>query len=917
MRSNLTGLTKMTQDRSASQKKMSRKISENKSAKKTKRQKRSIKQTQVSNPKFQKIDYLQNLPTVCQHSNLLLEDHSGTAVQEVTPLCSYQEAAALLLYALENKGTYCLLSWPIGFEWPGLIAALASRALSERCTDVVKLRVLLYPSSRTTAGRYNGIRVPCGEILAEPRTLLERQKMDLSLRHQALLCLNDVNDLNDNRKHPRLKDLTPFFEWDKDKGQWIKYGSDYFDDIYKLIGSAIPGGRRRAGRRTVIRDYAKTLTNPNDTPEGIFQIPGSIRPKLATNILKDADADVIVIDVRDIRIRHQPGLLKQSVILAEHFSKEAEKPSLFFLFNDLPHLNQFKGGVLTAYKKTNKKLKRKLKPFSESHWLRSNDNIFGLQDSAIYYPETIFCHVTDASSLHAVSQLHKIAKNFQNNGGDSFASGIRKLAGFLRRVIDLPIGQKPLQEWMSHITKNWSENDTVRCLSKFLWAAHFRRWKHEYPEHAEQRVTQNISEIAAQSLHEQSLKSAIQIKLGDLVKSLVDNQQNVLVLINDCMLIGLVEEYVAGVLGKTCRHNIDVTCFNKLKSYADYDVLIVAGFNRDNYKYLFGIADRIPKECHLILGAYSAAQIHDDFRLLSSIDSYKAIHPLIHDILDQIDRPVSSFKRLGIPLDLKYKTGELISRSYRPTEQTETYAIVDLLSHAPLEVGEHSNLMRHVNDSAHPYEVVYPNDLDEGDAVLAMDDAFMNKIEDIVEIELVGQGGTKAVVRAYFTMAKEKIAQLYPQPTRLARSIAVLKKMKELGVANTNELNTNMVQRWLKHIEDVEVDDNENDISSGSAREKKHFLLFTRALDIGPDLAEIFWQQGIKALRVNHIQMGRQTSNLIRQLLTGSLPYSSLNIDEQSYDKLLEIARENTFSVELITYLEQQNNESTTYAQEN
>lgn len=917
MRGDLDELAKMTQDRLASQEKMLLQISKRKQAKKIKSRKDPTETTQISKPAFREINHFQYLPMVSRHSGLLSEGSSG--LQKITPSRSYQEAAALLLSALENKGIYCLLSWPTGFEWPGLIAALASRSLSERCTDEINLRAVVYPSSRTTTGRYNDIRIPCEAILAEPKSLLDEGKRNLSSRHQALLCLIDLEDLNDNRKHPKLKDLTPSFEWDKEKERWIKYGPDYLEDIYKLMGSATPRGRSQASRRPIIQKYAKTFTDPDNTPEGIFQIPGSVSPRLAAGILRKSVADVVIIDARDIRINRQTGLLKQLVLLTEYFSKEPELPSLFLLFNDLPHLTRFKNSLLTAYKKVNKKAKKQLKPLSEFQWLRSADNIYGLQDSPTYFPENVFCHVTDASSLHAISQLNQMAGREQRNGDVVLAGEIRKLAGFLMRVIDLPVGQKSLQKWMSHITQGWSENDAIRYSSRFLWSTYLRRWKSDHiGQGIERIIIEKINKISSLALHEQASTSIIQNKLGDLVKSLVDSRQKVLVLINDHALVGPVKEYISGVVGEADAYYVDITCFSKLKSFAGYGALIVAGFNRNNYKYLLSTIDRIPKQYHLISGAHSAAQIYEDLKLLSSIDSYESIHPFINKILNQLNGPITSFKKLGIPLDLKYKSGDSISCSYEPAEQTESYAIIDLRNHAPLEVGEHSKVMRQTDDdSAHPYAVVYAKDIVEGDAVLAIDEAFTSEIEDMVDIRLAGQDDSKSVARHYFTIAKQNIARLYPQKTRIGRSNAVLKRMLELNPSRTEGPNVNMVQRWMKHIEDLEVESEEDDISSGSAREKQHFLLFTNALDVGSELAEIIWLQGIKALRVNHMQEGRQANNLIRQLLAGSLPYSSLNVDEQSYQAILEIAKESTFQVEMITYLEQQNDRGTINAQEN
>ena len=909
MRGDLDELSKMRQDRLASREEMLSRISNRRQAKIIHQRKKPRDKAQSSKQEFRENDNLQYLPMVSRHSGLLLEGISG--LQEISPLSSYQEAAALLLSALENKGIYCLLSWPTGFEWPGLIVALARRALSEKCSDEVHLKALLYPSSRTTTGRFNGIRIPCEEILAEPKSLLSKGNKDLSPRHQALLCLSDVIGLNDNRKHPTLKNLTPTFEWNKEEERWIKYGPNYLNDIFILMGSSTPRGRRRSGRRSVISNYAETFNDPEITPEGIFQIPGSVIPKEAVRTLKKADANIVIVDARDKCMMRHTNMMENLVSLAEYFSKEPERPSLFVLFNDLPHLTRFKSRLLSANTNVRKEAKRRLKPLSNFHWLRLTNNIFGSQDVPIYWPENVFCHVTDASTLHVVSQLNEIASFTHSNGNHTLAGGIRKLAGFLRRVIDLPVGQEPLQKWMSHITQGWSENDAVRYSSRFIWSTYFRKWKNEHSRHIEPIITKKISTISSRALDDQTSESAIQNKVGDLVKLLVNCRRKVLILINDHPLVEPVKEYLFSVVGETNARYIDVTCFSKVKSFAGYHAFIVAGFNRDNYKYLFGAANEMPKYCHLVSGAFSAAQIHRDFELLNNIGSYESIHPFINKILDQINGPVSSFKKLGIPLDLKYKSGESMFRSYEPVEQTEVYAIIDLQNHAPLEVWEHSKVMRQIGDSTRRYEVVYPEDIVEGDAVLAMDEAFTSEIERMVEIKLTGENESQFVVRNYFAMAKQIIASRYIQKTRTGRSKAVLNRMKELDPECVKELNINMVQRWMKHIEDFEAHIEGDDISSGSARDKEHFLLFAGALNMDSDLADIIWQQGIKALRVNHMQEGRQTNNLIRQLLTGSLSHRSFNIDENSYQEIVRVAEENTFQVEMITYLQEHSNGDT------
>ncbi len=901
MRKSKSSLDRLNKDRLAAQNKNLELLEKNQVGKKA--NKKDIK-TSV-NKKRKALDdkthTYEKLSLIERHSELIIQEQDN--FKEVTPVRSYKEAATLILGAVEHKGIHCLLSWPVGFEWPGLIPALATRALSEEHTTEINLRIMLYPSSRAVAGRYKKTRFPISDLLSEPNALLAKGDLCLNQRQHALLCLKDIEEVECMQKHPTLRELTPTFEWDKDGERWAKLGSDYLEDIYLLLGS-VPTGRRKASRRSNIKKYAESFIDPYQASQGMFRIPATVTPKTARRVLCREPADIVMIDMRDNITSRQPRLLGQISKLAEVFAKQPEKPSLFLLFDDLGYMKSLKHNLLNAYKKTPKNHRRNLKPLSEHYWLRSNESCFSQDNNIIVLPEDLVVHVSNATGLHGISKINNLARAEQEHGNAELAKALRRLAGFLRRVIDLPVGQNRLKQWINRTTDGWSETETIRLSSKYLWASYFRRWKDESQGLIYQHTIEKIESIVDDIIVQMSKQTDIEKKLIEILLDLVAEEQKVLILINDNSLAKIIEQKIFDDIDKEASSHIDIMSFDKLQSYSDYDAIVIAGFDRKNYKHIFKSEDVMPKHCHILAGAYSAAMIYRDFTLLREIEAYAKIHKDLDKILDQIKGPVTSFEKLGIPLDIPRGHSDHITPLSDRPEQPNSFAVVDLQGYGLVEVYEHSTLMRRIDQPNRPYEAIYPENIEEGDSVLVMDDSFSDQIESTMSIlHPKDRESSKGFVHAYFNMAKDSIQSSYPQKKRVGRAEAILQRMRELDPGLADELNDNMVNRWVKHIEDFSKED--EDISSGSAREKEHFLLFAKTLHLDPSFSEIIWNQGIKALRVEHIQTGRQVNNHLRHLFAGSLPPSSLSLDEMSYQEIMNIAHENTYLVEMITYLEQ------------
>jgi len=82
-------------------------------------------------------------------------------------------------------------------------------------------------------------------------------------------------------------------------------------------------------------------------------------------------------------------------------------------------------------------------------------------------------------------------------------------------------------------------------------------------------------------------------------------------------------------------------------------------------------------------------------------------------------------------------------------------------------------------------------------------------------------------------------------------------------------------------------------------------MLFAKAIGIQDSLANMFWNNGIKATRVNHIQAGRGISDTLKRILLKTMTGSELKLSDSEIDTVFSIAKQRLSRVEMIFISEQ------------
>ena len=92
----------------------------------------------------------------------------------------------------------------------------------------------------------------------------------------------------------------------------------------------------------------------------------------------------------------------------------------------------------------------------------------------------------------------------------------------------------------------------------------------------------------------------------------------------------------------------------------------------------------------------------------------------------------------------------------------------------------------------------------------------------------------------------------------------------------------------------------EDELTSNSAKKKEHFMLFAKALGISDSLSDMFWEEGVKATRVDHIQAGRGISNTLKHILLKTTSGNELDLSDTEVGNVVSMAKQRLIRVELI-----------------
>ena len=223
-------------------------------------------------------------------------------------------------------------------------------------------------------------------------------------------------------------------------------------------------------------------------------------------------------------------------------------------------------------------------------------------------------------------------------------------------------------------------------------------------------------------------------------------------------------------------------------------------------------------------------------------------------------------------------------------------------NYGPLEVAQHSTLLIFDRQSETGWKASTVEYLEESDRVVVIDSMFMNEADKIIGNLTHSNEEEEQILRSYFTLAQNFIKEKYTQTNRETRARSIHKKMAELDEEKSSEITINMIERWLKNIENYSVEIPE--VSSQSARREDHYLLFAKAVSLDGSIASMFWKKGIRRFRSKNVQEGRKHANHIRHLLAGTFDHRLLGISESEFKEIKLLAKAREYPVEMITYIE-------------
>lgn len=832
-----------------------------------------------------------------QQADLYLDEEDNNQLRGIRPVVSYIEFSALLVHAASHKGVYHTMSWPYGFEWPGLSHVLACRTLSEQSLGSHKLRMALYPAMQSSYGRYSRVRVPMQNFLNEARTAANLDHENLKKRHLAYFHLNQLENDTDNRKHPAVGNTISLFEWNEVDGEWNFHGKGYFSDVRVALHHH--DGKTRA-HKDQITEYAEIVSDYKQANESVLRFKRSMNPGSVKKLILEYREylDVIVIDARLTVLKGVASWRNGLQKLIEKVAGDEQAPSIVLLTDD-PYLFQSFRFMLLSIKKGRKK-KEYCKPFHQYFWLRSEDCLWDkelIPISMTFAEKELMANVTDASILHDLIKINGTAAK-ANQEYPELARELRRAGGFLRRVANMPVGQNAINHYLEHITRKWSESDILRFAGNYSW----RHYKFDLESRLEQlgvlntaayerfkklatRITERIVEV-----------SAVEHYLCEVVCDLAGNGKKILVVVDDYHYIELAKAALCSAIDESVLNWVDV---RTEITENDYDVLLIAGTNDRRLKQvLFG--QNLPDKIVLLMDAYSAYRIYQNLCVLHEIKEFEQAHKSIEKLLTLIEPKIKSFLQLdSFELPTDAPLGK--RKGCHESDLTDPYAILYLSGYGALPIGEKTTLIKRVEDSQSPYRLVTFENLSEGDRIAVFNEEQRDEMEVILNLEESQLSrSAESVLRVYFDMAKRMIKESFNVSYRVSRVDKIMERMKMIDVDVADEITESMVNRWVKNIENFSNDSqHEEEIKSNSPRKKEHFILFVKAIGIVETAAVLYWEQGIARLRTGRILEGRNRSNLIKSALAGA-DYLRLRSDSKNIRRLFEIANASIYQIDLI-----------------
>jgi hypothetical protein len=817
---------------------------------------------------------------------------------------SYCSITSLLLEAKENIGIYFLLSWPSSAEWLIFSQFLANQELLLKNTHRSGYKLAVYPARPSIIGRLKKKRIDRNKLIQIAQDAVNSGAPTDS-RMMAYLSLHEFSKLDhpNEREHPSIKDLTPCFCLD-DKGNWDSIGEGYMGDIYTYMFNA--SGNKR---RSTISKISEILQNPHETSEGVFLVPPNIQSKNLNRLLQlDKKLDAIAVDAREKNIQTGNLTIQDiSKILDSWFHTE-KKSSLIFILDSPSLFKACRRNVFTSYKKTNIKL-------GQNDWCKqyallrladqplaafANNSIpEQLSTSSLKPPNIKIVGLGQIAIFEVITQIISEAEHFE----PSLAKEMRKALGFLHRITSFPISQNKILAWIRDISADWPEDHVISLSRKYHWNSFFRGWSERVSGYGAinsiRKFQDECQKIANLIQDETEIESIINTIARGVSEGELDN---VLILSTERKAVEFIQELVSQNFQNDISENIDILRASDHFEISKYNQVFVFGLSRHCLKdiLLKYSSSLIPIDIYI--SAYSALFVNYELNILNEIEAFNELSDWIKGLNTQITTLVTTTSVLdSLPTIASY-TDDRISESHDSDHDHESFATIHLGNYGPLEVAQHSTLLIFDRQSETGWKASTVECLEESDRVVVIDSMFMSEADKIIGNLTHSNEEEEQILRSYFTLAQNFIKEKYTQTNRKTRARSIHKKMAELDEEKSSEITINMVERWLKNIEDYSVEIQE--VSSQSARREDHYLLFAKAVSLDGSIASMFWKKGIRRFRSKNVQEGRKHANHIRHLLAGTFDHRLLGISESEFEEIKLLAKAREYPVEMITYIE-------------
>lgn len=817
---------------------------------------------------------------------------------------NYYSMGKLLLEAKADPSIYFILSWPCSLDWLVISQFLVNEHLLRGSAYNDGFKLGIFPARASAFGRLKQFRLNRQDLIEEAQHAVNSGIRE-SARIMAYLSLQEFSkiDAPSEREHPSLKDLTPGFCFQDNKG-WLLYGDGYLSDIYTYMFNA--SGNSRRG---IIHKASESLNNPQTTTEGIFLMPpGAYSSELLNSFKMNVEIDAIVLDSKEKNIEYGNITKEKAAKIFQSWFHESKKKSLVVMFDNPRIMSSFRREVFLAYRKSKIPLGRN-NWFKQYGFLQHEDKplqneIFAEKDSEainsnISSPKFV---ILGLGHISVFKNLIKLALEVESVE-PRLAKEMKRAIGFLLRISYLPISQSGLLKWIKSVSQGWPEEDVVSLSRKYLWSSYFRAWK---------QYVSDFDTILSTSHFEAECE-----KIVSLIQEATETEDMVLQIATDCLdkpdqktLIATVERKTVGFISEIISNcgceelseRIDVCQISRDLSLSGYDRVAVFGLNDRKLKDILSMFSDEDNRNEIYINTYSSLKIHYELQSLRNIEAFTELFEWIDGLTSQIEPVLSSLE--GLDTLYSDDTNE-ISRPYdnqNYSHDGEKYAVIHLSGYGAIDVAQHSTLIRRSHTELSEWEATTVDDLLESDRVVVIDDSFVECVAEITHSIERSNEEERDILKSYLSLAQNFIKSKYSQKKRKSRAGAIYAKMLAINSDMASQVTINMIERWLKNIE--EFNSEEPEIASRSARKQSHYLLFAKAINLDESIATIFWQKGIKQFRSNNIQEGRRLANHIRYLLVGMLDYRLFGISDRDYEKIKIIARDKEFGVEMISVME-------------